>query len=64
MGREELTQQQLELLALIVVGHSNQKVADKLGISPHQVEREIQDIFVRIKVQNRIEATLWTLKNL
>lgn len=61
---DELTERQIEILATIAVGATNQEIADKLCISPHTVKTHLYKIFKKINVPNRIQAALWAAKNL
>lgn len=59
-----LTSRQTKIIAHMAVGATDEEIAGKLGISPHTIETEIDKIFVKTKVSNRLEATLWAAKNL
>lgn len=61
---DDLTDRQIEILALVAVGATNDEIADKLYISPHTVKTHIYRIFKKINVPNRIQASLWAAKNL
>lgn len=61
---EELTERQVEILAMIAVGATNDEIADKLCISPHTVKTHLYKIFKKINVPNRVQAALWAAKNL
>ena len=61
---EELTERQIEILAMIAVGATNGETADKLCISPHTVKTHLYRIFKKINVPNRVQAALWAAKNL
>lgn len=58
-----LTSREGEILAQIVVGATNEQIADKLSISPHTVRTHLYNIYKKINVSNRLEAALWTAKN-
>ena len=62
--REKLTERQIEILALIAVGATNDEIADRLCISPHTVKTHLYRIFKEINVPNRVQAALWAAKNL
>ena len=61
---DSLTPRQLEILALIAEGHSNNSIADDLGITKRAVERQINAIFLRLDlgepedVSRRVKAAL------
>ena len=59
-----LTGRQVEILALIAVGLTNDEISDKLCISPHTVKTHLYKIFKKINVPNRVQAVLWAAKNL
>jgi len=61
---EKLTQRQIEILALIAVGATNDDISDKLCISPHTVKNHLYNIFKKINVPNRVQAALWAAGNL
>lgn len=54
-----LTSREKEILTLIVSGHISRKIADTLGISYHTVNSHIYNIYSKINVTNRLQATLW-----
>jgi DNA-binding NarL/FixJ family response regulator len=60
----DLTERQIEILAMISVGFTNEEIADRLFISPHTVKTHIYKIFKKINVPNRVQASLWAAKNL
>lgn len=62
--REKLTQRQIEILALVAVGATNDDISDKLCISPHTVKNHLYNIFKKINVPNRVQAALWAAGNL
>ena len=59
-----LTQRQVEILAMVAVGSTNDEISDKLCISPHTVKTHLYKIFKKINVPNRVQAALWAAKNL
>jgi DNA-binding NarL/FixJ family response regulator len=61
---DKLTERQIEILAMVSVGSTNEEIADKLCISPHTVKTHIYKIFKKINVPNRVQASLWAAKNL
>ena len=61
---ENLSQRQIEILALVAVGATNDEIADRLCISPHTVKTHLYKIFRKINVPNRVQATLWAAQNL
>ena len=59
-----LTRRELEILALAGSGATNDEIAAQLCISPHTVKTHIYNIFKKIDVPNRLQATLWAANNL
>lgn len=61
---DNLTKRQIEILALIAVGATNEEISEKLYISPHTVKSHLYAIFNKIDVPNRVQAALWAVGNL
>jgi DNA-binding NarL/FixJ family response regulator len=61
---ENLTAQQTKILAHIAVGATDEEIAEKLRISPHDIKIDIDDILAKIQVPNRLQAALWAATNL
>ena len=59
-----LTRREVEILALLSIGSSNDDIAEKLFISPNTVKTHLYRIFRKIKVPNRFQAALWAAKSL
>jgi len=59
-----LTPREVEILTMMATGVTNAKISDKLCISPHTVKTHIYNIFKKIDVPNRLQASLWATKNL
>ena len=59
-----LTVRELEIIAMISTGLKNEEIAEKLYISPNTVKTHLYNIFKKIDVPNRLQATLWAAKNL
>ncbi|HEV2471235.1 MAG TPA: LuxR C-terminal-related transcriptional regulator [Chthonomonadales bacterium] len=51
-----LTNRELEILALVVEGHSSKKVADMLFISKRTVDFHLDNIYSKLQVSNRMQA--------
>jgi LuxR family transcriptional regulator, positive regulator of biofilm formation len=66
LGRQSgaLTPRQVEIVALVAVGATNDEIADRLRISPHTVKTHLYQLFKKINVPNRMQAALWAAKNL
>ncbi|NOY08509.1 MAG: response regulator transcription factor [Spirochaetes bacterium] len=59
-----LTQREMEILALVSIGSTNDEIAEKMFISSNTVKTHLYNIFKKINVPNRLQAALWAVKNL
>lgn len=59
----ELTTRETEILALIAEGKSNKEIAAELVISINTVKVHVSNIFQKIEVSSRTEATLYAIEN-
>jgi LuxR family transcriptional regulator of csgAB operon len=59
-----LTLRELEILSTVTSGATNLQIAERLFISRHTVKTHLYNIFKKINVPNRLQATLWAAKNL
>ena len=51
-----LTKRELEILSLIVEGHSSKKVAELLFVSKRTVDFHLDNIYDKLQVPNRMQA--------
>jgi HD-GYP domain-containing protein (c-di-GMP phosphodiesterase class II) len=58
-----LTRRELEVLLALVLGHSNQVIADDLGISAKTVDHHVQHVYQKVGVRSRAAATVWAFEN-
>ena len=58
-GPVQLSQRETEVLALLASGQANSEIAAALGISVHTIERHVANVFAKLGVRNRAEATAW-----
>jgi DNA-binding CsgD family transcriptional regulator/pimeloyl-ACP methyl ester carboxylesterase len=58
-----LSARELEVLRLVARGLSNREIADVLVISPRTVERHIENIYAKIGVNNRVQASAYAISN-
>jgi len=59
-----LTVREMSVLQMVAAGYSNSKIADELSISPNTVKSHIYNAYKKIKAPGRLQAALWTIKNL
>ena len=57
-----LTEREVEVLELVAGGHTSREVAKKLSLSTTTVQRHIANIYAKIGVRNRAEATAYALR--
>lgn len=58
-----LTERELEVLRLIARGMSNREIAQQLFLSVRTVERHITNIYGKIDIKNKAEATAFALRS-
>ena len=59
-----LTEREVEVLRLLAQGKTNREIADELVLSQRTVQRHIANIYAKIDVRNRAEATTFALAEL
>ena len=59
-----LTPREKEVLLCILTGGSNGQISSDLNISPSTLKSHLYNIYKKINVPNRLQATLWGIKNL
>jgi DNA-binding CsgD family transcriptional regulator len=58
-----LTRREAEILRLVAEGNSNSDVARLLWITDHTVKFHLANIYRKLGIRNRIEASQWASKN-
>ncbi len=58
----DLTQQETELLKLLVEGHYKKTAADKMGISVNTVSFHLKNIYSKLQVHSKTEAVAKALR--
>lgn len=56
-----LTSRQAEILGLVAAGSSNREIAAQLYLSERTVERHLENIYRKVGLTNRVEATRYAL---
>ena len=62
MSDAELSDREREILKLVATGASNKEIASRLFISPNTVKVHLRNIFSKIGVASRTEATLYAIR--
>ncbi|MDG2667270.1 cyclic-di-GMP-binding transcriptional regulator CpsQ, partial [Vibrio parahaemolyticus] len=60
----ELTRREIQVLKMLKEGGSNMEIADSLFISEHTIKSHLYNIFRKLEVKNRTQATSWAKRNL
>jgi LuxR family transcriptional regulator, positive regulator of biofilm formation len=60
----KLTEREKKILTLFASGYTSKEIAEKLSIKVHTVGTHFNDIYGKIKVNNRLQAVLWAAKHL
>ncbi|WP_291316761.1 response regulator transcription factor [Desulfuromonas sp.] len=63
-GPGNLTSREVDVLALLTGGATNEGIAERLCISVNTVRTHVYNIFKKIKVNSRLQASLWAAENL
>jgi len=63
LERTELTKRELEVLALVVEGKTNQEIGLALGISDKTVEKHLEGIFGKLGVASRVSAAVQAVRD-
>jgi DNA-binding NarL/FixJ family response regulator len=61
--RVTLTRREREILALVAEGHSNRELARMLWVTEQTVKFHLSNIYRKLDVSNRTEASRWAHKN-
>jgi DNA-binding CsgD family transcriptional regulator len=60
----ELSQREREILLMLSEGATNKDIAAKLFLSLNTIKSHIYNIYRKIDVPNRLQASLWAAKHL
>lgn len=59
-----LTHREIEILAHLSRGETNQEISDLLCVSPYTVKSHLNSVYRKINVNNRFQASLWAADHL
>jgi DNA-binding NarL/FixJ family response regulator len=54
----DLSEREFQIMELVSIGKFNKEIADELNIKPDTIAKHMHHIFIKMRVQNRTEATL------
>jgi DNA-binding CsgD family transcriptional regulator len=62
-GRALLTKRENDVVKLVVEGHTNREVAEKLNLTEHTVSNYLFRIHQKLGISSRVELVLYSLKS-
>lgn len=62
-NRKKLTERELEVLKLIILGKSNTEIAKDLSISVHTAKAHVCSIFQKMDVEDRVQAAVKAIRS-
>jgi DNA-binding CsgD family transcriptional regulator len=62
-GKSNLSPRELDVLRLIVEGHSNKEIGDLLSISTFTVARHVTNILAKLGLESRAAAAAWAVRH-
>jgi DNA-binding NarL/FixJ family response regulator len=60
---ESLTAREREVIALVAAGHTNQQVANRLGVTERTARTHVSNILTKLGLSSRTQAALWAERN-
>ena len=61
---KRLTPRELQTLRAMKSGGSNNEIANRMNVSPHTIKTYLYNIYPKLLVRNRTEATIWARRHL
>jgi DNA-binding NarL/FixJ family response regulator len=60
---DELTEREIEVLQLVVEGHTNRQIGIKLGLSENTVKYHLRHILEKLHLQNRAQVVAYAMRH-
>ena len=60
---DNLSKREMEVLKILAQGFSNQEIADQLFISLKTVKTHVSNIFNKLEVNDRTQATIFAIQH-
>ena len=60
---KELTHREMDVLRLLTTGQGQKRVAKSLGLSLRTVETHCRKIYLKLGVENQVQAACWAVRN-
>ncbi|MEO1003793.1 MAG: helix-turn-helix transcriptional regulator [Cyanobacteria bacterium J06638_7] len=61
LQERHLSERELEIIALVAEGHTNQEIAAQLTISKRTVDNHVSNIFTKTGSKNRVALLNWAM---
>jgi DNA-binding NarL/FixJ family response regulator len=58
-----LTHRQHDVAMMIARGMTNRQIAEQLVVSPHTIERHVENILDKLRLSSRIEIAVWMVRH-
>ena len=62
-SENELSNREIDVLAQLALGDTNQQIADKLCVSVHTVRAHLRSVMQKLGVKNRVQAAAYALNS-
>lgn len=63
-ANSDLTAREVDVLRMLVGGHSNKMIGMQLGITEGTVKVHVKNLFQKLGIRSRVEAVVWALERL
>jgi two-component system nitrate/nitrite response regulator NarL len=63
-ANSDLTAREVDVLRMLVGGHSNKMIGMQLGITEGTVKVHVKNLFQKLGIRSRVEAVVWALEKL